>query len=145
MNTIEVSSLKKYYGDMKAVDGITFSVNRGEVFGLIGPNGAGKTTAIEIMEGLRKRDEGDVKVLGLDPWKDGHKLHKKIGVIPQDFTFFEKTTPKEAIIYYADLFGVKTNIDKILKEVLLEDSAKVFFREPFRRTKTEDRACSCAR
>jgi len=127
MNTIEVSSLKKYYGDMKAVDGITFSVNRGEVFCLIGPNGAGKTTAIEIMEGLRKRDGGDVKVLGLDPWKYGNKLHKKIGVIPQDFTFFEKITPREAIIYYSDLFGVKINIDQILKEVLLEDSAKVFF------------------
>jgi len=127
MNPIEVSSLKKYYGNTKAVDGIAFSVNQGEVFGLLGPNGAGKTTAIEIMEGLRKRDEGNVKVLGLDPWKDGNKLHKKIGVIPQDFTFFEKTTPGEAIKYYADLFGVKTNLNQILKEVLLEDSAKVLF------------------
>jgi len=127
MNPIEVSFLKKYYGDIKAVDGITFSVNPGEVFALLGPNGAGKTTAIEIMEGLRKRDEGDVKVLGLDPWKEGPKLHKKIGVIPQDFTFFEKATPREAIIYYSDLFGVKTNLDQLLKEVLLEDSAKVLF------------------
>ena len=113
MNPIEVSFLKKYYGDIKAVDGITFSVNPGEVFALLGPNGAGKTTAIEIMEGLRKRDEGDVKVLGLDPWKEGHKLHKKIGVIPQDFTFFEKATPREAIIYYSDLFCVKTNLDQL--------------------------------
>ena len=127
MNPIEVSALKKYYGNIKAVDGITFSVNRGEIFGLLGPNGAGKTTAIEIMEGLRKRDEGDVKVLGLDPWKDGHKLHKKIGVMPQDFTFFEKITTLEAIKYYADLFRVKTNPDQILKEVLLEDSANVLF------------------
>jgi ABC-2 type transport system ATP-binding protein len=127
MNPIEVFSLKKYYGNIKAVDGITFSVNQGEIFGLLGPNGAGKTTAIEIMEGLRKGDEGDVKVLGFDPWKDGQKLHKKIGVIPQEFTFFEKTTPREAIIYYADLFGVKPNLDQILKEVLLEDSAKVLF------------------
>jgi ABC-2 type transport system ATP-binding protein len=66
-------------------------------------------------------------VLGLDPWKDGKKLHKKIGVIPQEFTFFEKTTPKEAILYYANLFGIKINPDQILKEVLLEDSAKVLF------------------
>ena len=57
----------------------------------------------------------------------GHKLHKKIGVIPQDFTFFEKITPREAIIYYANLFGTKTNIDQILTEVLLEDSADVLF------------------
>jgi ABC-2 type transport system ATP-binding protein len=79
------------------------------------------------MEGLRKKDEGDVKVLGLDPWKDGYELHKKIGVIPQEFTFFEKTSPREAIVYYADLFGVKVDPDEILKEVLLEDSAKVMF------------------
>jgi ABC-2 type transport system ATP-binding protein len=127
MIPIEVSSLKKYYGDIKAVDGISFAVDEGEIFGLLGPNGAGKTTSIEIMEGLRKRDGGDVKVLGLDPWKDGYKLHKKIGVIPQEFTFFEKTSPREAIIYYSNLFGVEVDPDEILKEVLLEDSAKVMF------------------
>jgi ABC-2 type transport system ATP-binding protein len=127
MNPIEVSSLKKYYGEIKAVDGISFTVNKGEIFGLLGPNGAGKTTAIEIMEGLRKKDGGDVKVLGLDPWKNGYELHKKIGVRPQDFTFFEKTSPREAIIYYANLFGIKTDPDEILNEVLLGDSAKVMF------------------
>jgi ABC-2 type transport system ATP-binding protein len=127
MNPIEVSSLKKYYGEIKAVDEISFSVDEGEIFGLLGPNGAGKTTSIEIMEGLRKKDGGDVKVLGLDPWKDGYELHKKIGVIPQEFTFFEKTSPREAITHYADLFGVKVDPDEILKEVLLEDSAKVMF------------------
>jgi ABC-2 type transport system ATP-binding protein len=124
---IEVSTLKKCYGDLKAVDGISFQVNEGEVFGLLGPNGAGKTTTIEILEGLRAKDGGDVKVLGLDPWKNGYELHKKIGVIPQEFNFFEKTTPREAIIYYADLFDIKVNPDEILKEVLLEESAKVNF------------------
>lgn len=127
INPIEISCLKKYYSNIHAVDGITFSVSHGEIFGLLGPNGAGKTTAIEVLEGLRKRDSGDVKVLGLDPWKEGHKLHKKIGVIPQDFTFFEKITPKEAILYYANLFNVKANPDQILKDVLLEDSASVYF------------------
>jgi ABC-2 type transport system ATP-binding protein len=127
MIPIEVSSLKKYYGEIKAVDGISFTVNEGEVFGLLGPNGAGKTTAIEIMEGLRERDAGDVKVLGLDPWKNGYELHKRIGVIPQQFTFFEKQSPREAIKYYADLFGVKVDPDEILREVLLEDSAKNIF------------------
>jgi ABC-2 type transport system ATP-binding protein len=124
---VEVSSLKKNYGNLKAVDGISFNVNEGEVFGLLGPNGAGKTTTIEILEGLRERDGGDVKVLGLDPWKSGYELHKKIGVIPQEFNFIEKVTPREAIIYYADLFDVKVNPDEILKEVLLEDSAKTNF------------------
>jgi ABC-2 type transport system ATP-binding protein len=124
---IEVSNLKKCYGSLAAVDGTSFQVNNGEVFGLLGPNGAGKTTTIEILEGLRERDGGDVKVLGFDPWKNGYEVHKKIGVIPQEFTFFEKTTPREAIIYYADLFNVKVNPDEILKEVLLEESAKVNF------------------
>jgi ABC-2 type transport system ATP-binding protein len=127
MIPIEVTSLKKHYGDLKAVDGISFTVNEGEVFGLLGPNGAGKTTTIEILEGLRKRDSGTVKVLGLDPWGHGTELHKKIGVIPQEFTFFEKTSPREAIKYYGDLFGVKVNPDQILKEVLLEDSANNLF------------------
>jgi ABC-2 type transport system ATP-binding protein len=124
---IEVSALKKCYGDLKAVDDISFTVNKGEVFGLLGPNGAGKTTTIEILEGLREKDGGDVKVLGLDPWKNGYELHKKIGVIPQEFNFIEKVTPREAIIYYADLFDIKVNPDEILKEVLLEDSAKTNF------------------
>jgi ABC-2 type transport system ATP-binding protein len=127
MIPVEVSSVKKAYGNIKAVDGVSFTVDEGEVFGLLGPNGAGKTTLIEIMEGLRKRDEGDVKVLGLDPWENGYELHRKIGVIPQDFTFFDKANPKEAVKYYADLFGVSVNADEILKEVLLEDSANVLF------------------
>jgi ABC-2 type transport system ATP-binding protein len=124
---IEVSNLKKCYGDLKAVDGISFTVDVGEVFGLLGPNGAGKTTTIEILEGLRQRDGGDAKVLGLDPWKNGYELHQKIGVIPQDFNFIEKITPREAIIYYADLFNIKVDPDQILKEVLLEESAKTNF------------------
>jgi ABC-2 type transport system ATP-binding protein len=127
MNPVEVSSLRKHYGDIKAVDGISFTVNQGEVFSLLGPNGAGKTTTIEVLEGLRKKDGGNVKVLGLDPWGKGYELHKKIGVMAQGFTFFEKANPKEAIKYYADLFGVKADADKILKEVMLDDSAKNLF------------------
>lgn len=127
MNPIEVTALHKNYGSLKAVDGISFTVKQGEVFGLLGPNGAGKTTTIEILEGLRERDGGDVKVLGYDPWRNGYELHKKIGVIPQEFNFMEKITPREAIIYYADLFNVKVNPDEILKEVILEDKAKTNF------------------
>ena len=127
MIPVEISSVRKSYGDLKAVDGVSFSVDEGEVFALLGPNGAGKTTLIEILEGLRKRDEGTVKVLGLDPWGNGYALHRRIGVIPQDFTFFEKASPREAVEYYADLFGVKVDADEILKEVVLDDSAGVLF------------------
>ena len=127
MIPIEVINLKKYYGSVKAVDGVSFTVNEGQVFGLLGPNGAGKTTAIEILEGLRKKDSGDIKVLDIDPWENGYMLHRRIGVIPQEFTFFEKTSPREAVIYYASLFGVKTDPDEILKAVLLEDSGTTLF------------------
>jgi len=127
MIPVEISSVKKSYGNVKAVDGVSFSVNEGEVFALVGPNGAGKTTLIEILEGLRKRDEGTVKVLGLDPWGKGYVLHRRIGVIPQDFTFFDKANPREAVKYYADLFGVSVDADEILREVVLEDSAGVLF------------------
>lgn len=127
MSAIEVSSLEKSYGQLKAVDGISFSVNKGEVFSLLGPNGAGKTTTIEILEGLRQRDGGQVNVLGADPWTKGYDLHKRLGIIPQGFTFFPKATPREAVIYYAALFGVKTDPDAILKEVLLGEASKIWF------------------
>lgn len=127
MSAIEVSALEKSYGQLKAVDGISFSVQQGEIFSLLGPNGAGKTTTIEILEGLRQLDKGDVKVMGLDPWTQGYDLHKKIGVIPQGFRFFDKSTPKEAINYYASLFNVSVDADKILDEVILSDSKKMIF------------------
>ena len=127
MIPVEISDVKKSYGDLHAVDGVSFSVNEGEVFALLGPNGAGKTTLIEILEGLRKRDGGAVKVLGLDPWGNSGMLHKRIGVIPQDFTFFEKINPWESVKYYADLFDVTVDADAILKEVLVDDSARVLF------------------
>ena len=115
MPAIDVVALKKRYGALAAVDEISFSVEAGEIFSLLGPNGAGKTTTVEILEGLRQRDSGEVSVLGMDPWKQGYQLHFKIGVIPQGFRFFDKSTPGEAITYYADLFGVKVDPDQILR------------------------------
>ena len=127
MRPIEVTSLVKNYGSLRAVDGISFAVEEGEVFSLLGPNGAGKTTTVEILEGLRERNSGDTKVLGADPWEHGYELHKRIGVIPQGFTFFEKASPREAILYYATIFGKTVDADAILREVLLEDSARTLF------------------
>ncbi len=126
-DAILVASLRKSYGSLKAVDEISFTVKEGEVYSLLGPNGAGKTTTVEILEGLRQRDGGDVSVLGIDPWKNGYELHKQIGVIPQGFRFFDKTTPKEAIEYYARLFNVKVDPIGILKQVMLDDSRNVIF------------------
>ena len=127
MSAIEVTGLRKNYGPLKAVDDISFSVKRGEVYSLLGPNGAGKTTTIEILEGLRERDGGDAKVLGLDPWTKGYELHRKLGIIPQGFTFFPKSTPREGVEYYADLFGLKVDAEGILKKVILDDAARIYY------------------
>jgi ABC-2 type transport system ATP-binding protein len=124
---IEVSGLVKRYGPLAAVDGIQFSVTPGSVFSFLGPNGAGKTTTTEILEGLRKRTEGEVRVLGLDPWTEGDALHRRIGVIPQDFRFFEKITPKEAIEYYRTLFHTSVEPIPLLEKVELADKANSRF------------------
>jgi len=124
---IEVDGLVKRYGPLAAVDGIRFSVAAGSVFSFLGPNGAGKTTTTEILEGLRKRTEGEVQVLGLDPWTQGEALHRRIGVIPQDFRFFEKITPKEAIEYYRTLFGTSVDPLELLRKVELADKANSRF------------------
>jgi ABC-2 type transport system ATP-binding protein len=122
-NAIEVKGLTKAYGALHAVDGIEFAVPAGAVFAFLGPNGAGKTTTVEILEGLRNRTSGDVTVLGLDPWTQGRRLHHEVGVIPQEFHFFDKIHPKEAIEYYARLFGVPADAESLLERVALSDKA----------------------
>jgi len=124
---IEVKGLRKRYGPLAAVDGIDFSVEAGSVFAFLGPNGAGKTTTTEILEGLRNRSEGTVGVLGFDPWADGGTLHRRIGVIPQDFRFFEKITPREAIEYYRALFHTAPDPVELLRRVELADKADARF------------------
>jgi ABC-2 type transport system ATP-binding protein len=124
---IEVNHLVKQYGTLTAVNGIDFSVRTGTVFSFLGPNGAGKTTTTEILEGLRRRTEGSVRVLDLDPWDDAYKLHLRIGVIPQDFRFFEKITPREAVQYYASLFHTHRDPDQLLARVQLADKAGARF------------------
>ena len=127
MPAIEVDGLEKNYGALRAVDGISFTVQKGEVFSLLGPNGAGKTTTIEILEGIREQDGGKVKVLDMDPWSRGYELHKKIGVIPQGFKFLDYPTPREAIQYYAALFGKDVDADEMLRRVILDDASKIWF------------------
>ena len=126
-SAIVVEGLLKRYDDLTAVDWIDFRVAAGSVFAFLGPNGAGKTTTTEILEGLRKRTEGEVEVLGLDPWVDGYALHRRVGVIPQDFRFFEKITPKEGIEYYASLFGTHPDPEELLSRVALGDKADARF------------------
>jgi ABC-2 type transport system ATP-binding protein len=126
-SAIEVRGLEKRYGALAAVDGIDFRVESGSVFSFLGPNGAGKTTTTEILEGLRRRTGGDVQVLGLDPWIDGRELHRRIGVIPQDFRFFEKITAREAVEYYRALFGTDVDPARVLAQVELLDKIDARF------------------
>jgi ABC-2 type transport system ATP-binding protein len=103
-SVIEVTGLTKRYGDRAVVDGISFGVEAGEIFGLLGPNGAGKTTTVECLEGLRQRDAGQVRILGLDPQADGRELHQRIGVQLQETQLQDKLTVSEALRLYASLY-----------------------------------------
>ena len=126
-DAIVVAGLTKRYETLTAVDRIDFAVPEGKVFAFLGPNGAGKTTTVEILEGLRQRTDGEVTVLGLDPWADGTELHHQIGVIPQEFRFFEKITPAEAISYYGSLFGTDPDPVEFLTRVELVDKERALF------------------
>ena len=101
---IEVTGLTKRYGGQAVVDGISFHVERGEIFGILGPNGAGKTTAVECMEGLRRRDAGQVRILGLDPKTDGRRLHQRLGVQLQETQLQDKIKVREALELYASFY-----------------------------------------
>ena len=104
MSAVEVTKLHKSYGPIVAVDGISFSVTANEIFGLVGPNGAGKTTTIECLEGLRTRDAGEVRVLGLDPGSDGVALRRRIGIQLQESSLSDRIRVKEALNLFAAFY-----------------------------------------
>jgi len=122
--TISVRDLRKSYGQVAAVDGVTFAVEQGEFFGILGPNGAGKTTTLEIIEGLREPDGGEVTVLGRKPWPRNPALLPLIGVQLQASSFFELLTAREQLRTFASLYGVSAQrADAMLGVVGLEDQA----------------------
>jgi ABC-2 type transport system ATP-binding protein len=104
-DTIVVEGLRKNYGALAAVDGVSFTVADGEFFGILGPNGAGKTTTLELIEGLRRPDGGRVSVLGENPWPRNPRLLPRIGVQMQANSFFEKLTAREQLETFASLYG----------------------------------------
>lgn len=110
-----------------AVDGIDLSVRRGSVYALLGPNGAGKSTTVRILEGLLKKDNGRARILGLDPWTEHGLLKRRIGVMPQEFNFYDHLTPLEALEFYRGLFGSSEEPLRLLRLVMLEDSSDVQF------------------
>ncbi len=121
---LTVSDVRKHYGDVRAVDGVSFEVVEGEFFGILGPNGAGKTTTLEIAEGLLAPDSGTVRLLGQSPWPRNEALLPRIGVQLQASSFFERLTAREQLKTFAALYGVgPARADEMLELVGLADKA----------------------
>src|SRR5437764_6379312 len=117
MTAISVRDLRKSYGALEAVRGISFEVERGEVFGLLGPNGAGKTTTVEILEGYRKRDAGEVEVLGTDPADAGGDWRERIGVVLQSSAMYETLTVAESLRLFGGYYSKPRPIDEVVELV----------------------------
>jgi ABC-2 type transport system ATP-binding protein len=123
---IKVSGLSRASGSVRAVDGVDLTIREGEFFGILGPNGAGKTTTLEIIEGLREPDDGEVEVLGERPWPRNQALLPRIGVQLQASSFFERLTAREQLRTFAALYDVPVEIaDAMLERVGLADKAGV--------------------
>jgi len=125
---ISVAGLEKHYGTTRAVDGLSFEVARGEVFGLLGPNGAGKTTTVETLEGYRAPDRGVVRVLGLDPVRDAPELRPRIGVMLQEGGLYPGLRPLELLRLFAAYYDDSESPEDLLETVGLTDSARTLVR-----------------
>src|SRR3954466_1857438 len=120
---IEVSGLRKAYGSQEALRGVGFTVRRGEVFGLLGPNGAGKTTTVEVLEGYRKRDGGEVRVLGTDPAKGGRRWKAQLGIVLQSGAGDSQLSVRELLAARASYYAEPRDPDEVLELVGLTEKA----------------------
>jgi ABC-2 type transport system ATP-binding protein len=121
MPAIQVTDLHKNYGEVKAVDGVSFEVEDKEIFGILGPNGAGKTTTLEIIETLREADSGEILLDGMDVRKDAKKIKEVIGVQLQTTVFFDNLTVYETIDLFGSFYSNRLKPDELLERVELED------------------------
>lgn len=131
MKAISVESFVKDYPDLRAVNGISFEVERGEIFGMVGPNGAGKTTTIECIEGLRAPTAGTIRVLGLDPQRQGYALREVIGVQLQTTALYDRIRVREALGLFASLYRKGSpwagNWDRLIEPLGLKDKIDSFY------------------
>ena len=123
MAAIEVANLVKTYGVLRAVDGISFDVQSGEVFGMLGPNGAGKSTTTELIEGLRQPDGGTIHVLGIDVVQQPARIKQHIGIQLQTTPLFKKLTVRELLTLFASFFATSLPVDALMALVNLEAKA----------------------
>lgn len=126
-SVIEVRGLIKDYDKLRAVNGIDLDVKAGEVYSILGPNGAGKTTSVEIMECLRIKTAGEVRILGHDIDKDQREIRKRIGVLPQAFNAFDYLTVRENIDYFGALFDKRLGAEELIEAVQLQDKRDTWF------------------
>jgi ABC-2 type transport system ATP-binding protein len=126
-HAIVVDKLCKHYGAFRAVDNISFTVKTGEVFAFLGPNGAGKSTTAEVIETIRAPTSGTVTVLGMDVTKRKAKVVRRIGVLPQNFSSFDRITVRESLQYYARVFGCRADIDALMDLTNLRDKSAARF------------------
>ena len=126
---IEVDGLYKNYGSIRAVDGVSFSVNAGEVFGILGPNGAGKTTTVEILEGMRLPDNGIARINGMDTRTNARAIKSLIGIQLQSSSFFDRLSLSEILDVFASLYHRRVDALALLRLVELEDRAKSVFKD----------------
>ena len=124
---IQVENLYKNYGPVEALRGVSFEVERGEVFGLLGPNGAGKTSTVEILEGMRTPDRGVARVCGLDPERSGVEFKEQIGAVLQSTSLPDKLRVKEAIDLFAHFYRKRVDTEALLKRFQLEDKRTAFY------------------
>ena len=122
MSAIQVSGLRKSYGPREVLHGISFAVENGEVFALLGPNGAGKTTTVEILEGYRNRDGGDVRVLGEDPQRAGSSFRARIGIVLQSSAVYHLLTVREILELFAGYYPSPRLPDEVIELVGLDGS-----------------------
>jgi ABC-2 type transport system ATP-binding protein len=121
VTAIRVHDLRKSYGEHRALRGVTFEIREGEVFGLLGPNGAGKTTTVEILEGYRRRDAGEVEVLGSDPERAGREFRERIGVVLQQSQLYPVLTVRELHRIFAGYYERPRDVDEVIALVGLEE------------------------
>jgi ABC-2 type transport system ATP-binding protein len=125
---VRARGLRKAYGRRTILEDVSFDVGRGQLFALLGPNGAGKTTTVEIVEGYRRVDGGTVRVLGLDPAKDGRSLRPRLGLMLQEGGIDNRSTPREVLRLYAKLFRDPEDPDALLEAVDLGRAASTRYR-----------------
>ncbi|MCC6028717.1 MAG: ABC transporter ATP-binding protein [Candidatus Korarchaeum sp.] len=126
MSAVEVKNLSKSFGEVKAVNNISFDVEEGSIFGLLGPNGAGKTTTLRMIYGVLRPDSGSVRVLGVDVWEEPRRAKSLMGVMPEDTGIYPRLTAEENLIYFGKMRGMdehklRRRVSELLKILGLEE------------------------